>query len=98
MLELPSDTPIGGDFKSLQPVEYIIVEIDNKSLTNRPDLWGHYGIARELAAIYDAPLKELPKYEIPKVPEYSVEIKDTTKCNRYAAVEIDGIYEKPSPM
>ncbi len=28
-----------------------LIEIDNKSLTNRPDLWGHYGIAREIAAI-----------------------------------------------
>ena len=26
----------------------VILEIDNKSLTNRPDLWGHYGVAREL--------------------------------------------------
>ena len=25
----------------------IILEIDNKSKTNRPDRWGHYGIARE---------------------------------------------------
>ena len=31
----------------------IVLEIDNKSLTNRPDLWGHYGIAREFAAIFD---------------------------------------------
>ena len=30
----------------------VILEIDNKSMTNRPDLWGHYGMARELAAIY----------------------------------------------
>src|SRR5688572_16077984 len=37
-----------------------IFEIDNKSLTNRPDLWGHYGIARELAAIYKTALKPLP--------------------------------------
>ncbi len=37
----------------------IIFEIDNKSLTNRPDLWGHYGIARELAAIYGCALKPL---------------------------------------
>ena len=28
-----------------------IIEIDNKSLTHRPDLWGHYGMAREAAAI-----------------------------------------------
>jgi len=29
-----------------------VIEIDNKSITNRPDLWGHYGIAREIAAMY----------------------------------------------
>ncbi|MBI3835026.1 MAG: phenylalanine--tRNA ligase subunit beta [Planctomycetes bacterium] len=34
-----------------------LIEIDNKSLTNRPDLWGHYGIAREIAAIVRQPLK-----------------------------------------
>ena len=76
-----------------------ILVIDNKSLSNRPDLWGHYGIARELSAIYNAPLKKLPKYELDKnLPEYNVEIKDTNKCNRYIAVEIDGIDEKKSPM
>ena len=28
----------------------VIYEVDNKSITNRPDLWGHYGMAREIAA------------------------------------------------
>jgi len=30
----------------------IVLEVDNKSLTHRPDLWGHYGMAREFAALY----------------------------------------------
>ena len=34
----------------------VLLEIDNKSMTNRPDLWGHYGIAREIAALYNLPL------------------------------------------
>ena len=51
ILELPTDAPVGMDIKKYLPIEDIIVEIDNKSLTNRPDLWGHYGIAREIAAI-----------------------------------------------
>ncbi len=77
----------------------IVLEIDNKSLTNRPDLWGHYGIARELSAIYDVPLKELPKLEIDsKLPKYQVSIEDKEKCRRYVAVEIDNVYEKPSPL
>lgn len=76
-----------------------VLEIDNKSLSNRPDLWGHYGIARELSAIYNVPLKELPNYDIDKdLPKYNVEIKEPDKCNRYVGVEIDGIYEKESPI
>ena len=69
------------------------------SKSNRPDLWGHYGIARELSAIYNVPLKELPSYKIDKkLPKYNIEIRETEKCNRYVGVEIDGIYEKDSPM
>src|ERR1022692_2719079 len=35
-----------------------IVEIDNKSITHRPDLWGHFGMAREVAAILRHPLRD----------------------------------------
>ena len=41
----------------------IILEIDNKSMTNRPDLWGHYGIAREIAALYDLPMTQFPHFD-----------------------------------
>lgn len=77
----------------------VVLEIDNKSLTNRPDLWGHYGIARELSAIYNVPLKELPSIEIDKnLPKYNVEIQVPEKCNRYAAIETENVYDKESPM
>ena len=93
------DCKPGDNIANLFGMNDTVLEIDNKSLSNRPDLWGHYGIARELSAIYDVPLKELPKYELDKnLPEYNVQIKDTEKCNRYVAVEIDGIYEKQSPI
>ena len=76
-----------------------VLEIDNKSLSNRPDLWGHYGIARELSAIYNVPLKEPESYKVDsKLPKYNLEIKDKNKCHRYIGVEIDGIYDKPAPM
>ncbi len=44
-----------------------ILEIDNKSITHRPDLWGHRGIAREIAAIYDFELKDINEF-INKIP------------------------------
>ena len=89
----------GDNISDIVEMNDTVLEIDNKSLSNRPDLWGHYGIARELSAIYNVPLKSLPKYELDKnIPEYSVEIEEQEKCNRYVAVEIEGIYEKESPI
>ena len=37
----------------------VILEIDNKSVNHRPDLWGHYGIAREVAALQRKKFKAL---------------------------------------
>lgn len=93
------DCKPGDEISDIIDMNDTILEIDNKSLSNRPDLWGHYGIARELSAIYNVPLKELPSYKIDKnLPKYNIEIRETEKCNRYVGVEIDGIYEKDSPM
>ena len=47
--------PPGPPWPDALDLHDIILEIDNKSMTNRPDLWGHYGIAREIAALYDLP-------------------------------------------
>ena len=51
IMEITDDLPNGTDIKDAYQVDDIIFEVDNKSLTNRPDLWGHYGIAREFAAL-----------------------------------------------
>jgi phenylalanyl-tRNA synthetase beta chain len=76
----------------------IILEIDNKSMTNRPDLWGHYGIAREIAALYDLPLKDITPY-VPVAKEpFDVRIKDTDRCSRYIGAKISGLSVKPSPF
>lgn len=93
------DCKPGQNIAELICMNDVVLEIDNKSLTNRPDLWGHYGIARELSAIYNVPLKELPQAEIDaNLPKYNVEIQVPEKCNRYAAIEIENVNTKESPM
>lgn len=93
------DCKPGQNIAEVIGMDDTVLEIDNKSLTNRPDLWGHYGIAREIAAIYNIPLKKLPSVQIDSsLPKYKVEIKDETKCNRYVAIEIENVYDKKSPM
>ena len=99
ILELPSDTPIGVDFKSLYPVEDIIVEIDNKSLTNRPDLWGHYGIAREVCAITNHELLPLELLEISNDKEdLDIQIENKDLCKRYCGLEIKNLKNNKTPL
>lgn len=79
-------------------IDDIILEIDNKSMTNRPDLWGHYGMARELAAIYKAELKPLSVAELPGEGGLKVAIEDADRCRRYCGIVIDGVKTLPSPF
>jgi phenylalanyl-tRNA synthetase beta chain len=76
-----------------------IYDIDNKSLTNRPDLWGHYGMARELSAIYNKKLKEYPltKFSTSKEVKLKVNVEDQTLCPRYLGVAVKGIKVGESP-
>ncbi len=78
----------------------IIFEIENKSLTHRPDLWGHYGIAREFAAILDKKLKPyITRPNIPKSGRSGMEIivKNQKLCPRYCGVIIENIKVDSSP-
>jgi len=75
-----------------------VLEIDNKSLTNRPDLWGHHGIARELAAIYRVPLKTLPlPGNLPQVSDLLGK-PDATICNRFTATVFDKVSVTTAPL
>ncbi|MBQ4116795.1 MAG: phenylalanine--tRNA ligase subunit beta [Clostridia bacterium] len=93
-LDVAAGTPI-ADALDLND---IILEIDNKSMTNRPDLWGHYGIAREIAALYDLPLVEFEKYTPDTDNEYDVRIIDSERCPRYIGAKVEGLGIKPSPF
>lgn len=80
-------------------IDDIILEIDNKSLTNRPDLWGHYGMARELAAIYGCRLRPLAEAELPgESGGFGVVIENPERCSRYAGIVIKNIRNVQSPM
>lgn len=76
----------------------ILIEIENKSITNRPDLWGHYGIARELAAIYHVPLKKFVTVDLPSVDHYPVAIEDAARCRRFLAAKFTGVDARKSPL
>ena len=99
IIELPEDFKVGEDIKNLIPIEDIIVEIDNKSLTNRPDLWGHYGIAREVAAITNHELIPLELEDIPKnKKDLKIKIENPELCYRYLGLKLENIENKQTPL
>ena len=77
-----------------------VIEVDNKSLTHRPDLWGHHGMAREVAAILNKPLREPADLNlIPQgKPAIVVEIEDFNLCPRYSALVFENVTVQPSPL
>ncbi|MCR4650764.1 MAG: phenylalanine--tRNA ligase subunit beta [Lachnospiraceae bacterium] len=92
------DVPAGTAIADALDLNDVILEIDNKSMTNRPDLWGHYGIAREIAALYNLKLKEIKPFETDVQSDFNVEIDDTVRCPRYIGVQIEGVNVKPAPF
>ena len=77
-----------------------IIEIDNKSITHRPDLWGHYGMAREVAAITRLPLRDpVQPSLVPFDPAaIQVAIESFDLCPRYSALVFENVTVKPSPL
>jgi phenylalanyl-tRNA synthetase beta chain len=76
-----------------------VIEIDNKSLTHRPDLWGHYGMAREVAAILGRKLIDPVKpAQFPGTAPVLVSIEDHMLCPRYSALVFENVTVRPSPQ
>ncbi len=90
----------GKDLKECFEIDDIVFEVDNKSLTNRPDLWGHYGIAREFAALSGRELKPLNIADLSAysdLPALDIKIEDND-CLRYSGIKFDNVSVNVSPV
>ena len=76
------------------------IEIDNKSITHRPDLWGHHGMAREVAAILGLELSDPVNLDLlPQGPAaIKIQIEDLELCPRYSALVFENVTVQPSPL
>ena len=76
------------------------IEIDNKSITHRPDLWGHHGMAREVAAILGLELNDPANLDLlPQGPAaIKIQIEDLALCPRYSALVFENVTVQPSPL
>lgn len=108
IMELPEDTKLGQSMLDYLQVESdIVLDVDNKSLTHRPDLWGHYGLAREFAAAYGNELVNpydeawseklqglFTNDESPITPK----VEKDSSCLAYFGLSIDGVKVGDSPF
>ncbi|MDA2921948.1 phenylalanine--tRNA ligase subunit beta [Patescibacteria group bacterium AH-259-L07] len=101
---LSSGATLGQNMAKTLGLDDIILEIENKSITRRPDLFNHYGFAREIGAITNTELRiknsELRhrdrRISKPKI-RLDINVEDKKLCPRYMAVVMDKIKVGPSP-
>lgn len=99
---MPPDTKIGASLSELYPHRMDVrFEIDNKSITHRPDLWSHEGFAREIGALFNRPFKSVIDYSLLKTfknkEELSVSILNPEASPRYSGLVVTGIKIEESP-
>ncbi len=99
VLILPPETPVGVPLPDAVPIEDVVFEVDNKAITHRPDLWGHWGIAREVAAMTGRALRDPPEsFPEGRGPPLRVVVDDPEDCPRYMAMAYVGVRVVPSPF
>jgi phenylalanyl-tRNA synthetase beta chain len=94
LLDAEPGTPLPGSTPD------VVIEVDNKSLTHRPDLWGHHGMAREVSAITGLPLRDpVDMTKAPSLPApVKVQVEDYHLCPRYSALVVENVQVRPSPL
>ena len=101
---------LSGAWKKEIQVHDYVLDVDNKSITNRPDMWGHRGVAREIAALLKFPLKPLDELlfdkgvkqsgdlKVPATADnpFAVEVQDPAITKQYASLYCQYIESRPS--
>ena len=102
ILEVDKDVAPGASFAETYELNDYLLDIENKSLTHRPDAFGVIGFAREVAGIQGKPFKT-PDWLNDLAPHFSpsqnleapaVVIEDTTLSDRFTSIVLSGVDEK----
>lgn len=100
ILELENETESGRDITEL--LQDVIFEIENKSISHRPDCFSHMGIAREISALLNTDFQPR-NLETPIIPSASLQLKVEKKvnndlCPRFTAIVLKDIAVADSPL
>jgi phenylalanyl-tRNA synthetase beta chain len=109
--DVTSEQAVSGSWKQLFEHDDIIIDVDNKSITHRPDMWGHRGFAREIAAFMHLPFKEsayflkerdvvyTEKRSTPTATNpYIIDNQAPDKCSQFCGLYYPACSNRPSPI
>jgi phenylalanyl-tRNA synthetase beta chain len=102
ILIFPPDTQIGVPLSEIYN-NWVDVRltIDNKSITHRPDLWGHIGFAREISTLFGREMKNPVNYKIKEkfknLDNLAVKILNPEVASRYCGLVVRNIKIAESP-
>ena len=95
IIELDMDLEPGASLDGKLGSSDIILDIE--VTPNRPDQLSHFGVARELAALYMRELREPELFDLGPGYDFNIETEDDGDCPRYSAAFVDEIQVGPSP-
>ena len=98
ILELPSNAPLGVSMREYLQKNDAILEIDNKAINHRPDLFSHVGIAREIAAIkWEKFNYELSHRDFSNLEKLEINNQISQHVSRYSALKILNVENITTP-
>ncbi len=98
ILVLPDTAEPGTPLRTVLGSDDAVLLIDNHAINHRPDLWGHLGWAREVAAVLDLPPPPPCPVDWEDTGEgMGVTIEDPDRCLAYAGAVVTGVDNRESP-
>ncbi len=80
-------------------LEDVLYDVDNKAITHRPDLWGLYGVAREVAAMLDKPLRPFDlELKLGTAMPLAIQVDAPDACPRYTCARLTDVAVAPAPV
>lgn len=106
VLKLPENATVGVPFAQFYELDDCVIDIENKALTNRADLFGIIGLAREIAGAQGIKFESPKWYKEPQIElapskvclNLDIDNKVEPLCPRYSAIVLSNVKIEDSPI
>lgn len=104
ILEIDEDLKPGSSFATAFGLDDVLIDIENKMFTHRPDCFGQLGVAREISGILHQPFHspvwytDLPSYHSGEGLDLKVKNEAGSVVPRFVAAAVKNVKIKQSPV